>query len=152
MEMKTREAPKKPRLCVLCSWHRRPTLRLTDPAPGTPDMEPRRDRGVRCIWFETLHFVFSSANASPRHHREHTPAQVFTRVSGVALGFRGQFGSNIFRELVVRIGFKPSAHGEPFGRLVSVPAVLVSQNHFNDVVAKVAERREKFWKHEKIGD
>ncbi|MBN1659715.1 MAG: hypothetical protein JXA93_15015, partial [Anaerolineae bacterium] len=56
-----------------------------------------------------------------------SPAQVFTRVSGVALGFRGQFGSNIFRQFVVGIGFKPSAHGEPFGRLVSVPAVLVSQ-------------------------
>ncbi len=27
-----------------------------------------------------------------------------------------------------------------------------SQNHFNDVVAKAAERREKFWKHEKVGD
>jgi len=27
--------------------------------------------------------------ASPRHQREHAPAQVFTRVSGVALGFRG---------------------------------------------------------------
>ena len=34
---------------------------------------------------------------SPRHQREYTPAQVFTRVSGVALGFRGQLGSNIFR-------------------------------------------------------
>src|SRR3989339_1207217 len=53
---------------------------------------------------------------SPQHQREHTPAQVFTRVSGVALGFRGQFGSNIFRGLVVGIGFKPSAHGEPTGR------------------------------------
>ena len=36
------------------------------------------------------------ANASPRHQREHTPTQVFTRVSGVALGFRGQLGSNLF--------------------------------------------------------
>jgi len=26
---------------------------------------------------------------SPRHQREHTTAQVFARVSGVALGFRG---------------------------------------------------------------
>jgi len=51
-----------------------------------------------------------------------------------------------------RLGFKPSAHGEPFGRFVSVPAILVSQNHFNDVVAKVAERREKFWKQEEVGD
>src|SRR5512138_2709874 len=92
------------------------------------------------------------SNASPWHQREHTPAQVFTRVSGIALGFRGQLGSNIFRELIVGIGFKPSAHGEPFGRLVSVPAVLVSQHHFNDVVAKAAERSEKFWKHEKVGD
>ena len=64
------------------------------------------------------------ANASPRHQREHTPAQVFTGVSGVALGFRGQFGSNIFRELVVGIGFKPSAHGEPFGRLCICPSRL----------------------------
>jgi hypothetical protein len=100
----------------------------------------------------TLSQSAGCANASPRHEREHTPAQVFTRVRGVALGFRGQFGSNIFRELVFGIGFKPSAHGEPFGRLVSVPTVLVSQNHFNNIVAKVAERREKFWKHEKVGD
>ncbi|GEM_PF-1789667 len=35
--------------------------------------------------------------SSPRHQREHTPAQVFTRVRGVALGFGGQFGSNLFR-------------------------------------------------------
>jgi len=34
--------------------------------------------------------------ASPRHQREHTPAQVFARVSGVALGFRGQLGANLF--------------------------------------------------------
>jgi len=27
--------------------------------------------------------------SSPLHQREHAPAQVFTRVSGVALGFRG---------------------------------------------------------------
>jgi hypothetical protein len=27
--------------------------------------------------------------SSPRHQREHAPAQVFTRVSGVALGVRG---------------------------------------------------------------
>ncbi len=64
--------------------------------------------------------------ASPRHQREHTPAQVFTRASGVALGFRGQFGSNRFGQLVIGIGFKPSAHGEPLGCLVSMP------NHFND--------------------
>src|SRR5512138_1716209 len=87
--------------------------------------------------------------SSPPHQREHTPAQVLTRVSGVALGFGGQLGSNLFRHLVIGIGFKPSAHGEPFGRLISVPTVLVSQNHFNDVIAKVAEQREKFWKHEK---
>jgi hypothetical protein len=79
--------------------------------------------------------------------KELTPAP-----RGVALGFRGQIGSNIFRELVVGIGFKPSAHGEPLGRFVSVPAVLVCQNHFHDVVAKVAERREKFRKQEKVGD
>src|SRR5690606_36752272 len=62
---------------------------------------------------------------SPRHQREHAPAQVFTRASGVALGFRSQFGSNILRELIVGIVLEPSAHGEPLGRLVSVPAVLV---------------------------
>ena len=53
---------------------------------------------------------------------------------------------------IVGIGLEPSAHGEPLGGLVSVPAVLVGQNHFNDVVAQVAEQREKFWKHEKIRD
>lgn len=92
------------------------------------------------------------ANGSPRHQREHTPTQVLTRVSGVALGFRGQCGSNILRELVAGIGVESSAHGEPFGRLVPAPAVFVSQNHFNDVVAKVAERRETFWKREEVGD
>src|SRR5512143_72840 len=102
-----------------------------------------------CFW---LAAPPSCVNASPRHQREYTPAQVFTRVSGVALGFRGQGGANIFCELVGGIGFKPSAHGEPFGRLVSVPVVLASQNHFNDVVAKAAERGEKFWKDEKVGD
>ncbi len=123
------------------------------PAPvETPDRELVRKEKEKLLGEFKAGFVSSSANASPRHQREHTPAQVFARVSGVALGFRGQFGSNIFRELVVRIGFKPSAHGKPFGRLVSVPAVLVSQNHFNDVVAKVAERREKLRKHEKLGD
>ena len=70
----------------------------------------------------------------------------------MALRFRGQFGSNIFDELIAGIGFKPSAHGEPFGRLVSILTVLVSQNHFNDIIAKATERREKFWKHEKVGD
>jgi hypothetical protein len=90
--------------------------------------------------------VYVIRTSSPRHQREHAPAQVFTRVSGVAPGFRGQLGSNLFRELVVGIGFKPSAHGEPLGRLVSVPAVLVGQNHFNDVVAEAAERREELRK------
>jgi hypothetical protein len=36
----------------------------------------------------------------PRHQREHAPAEVFARVGGVAFGFRGQFGSNIGREVV----------------------------------------------------
>ena len=58
--------------------------------------------------------------------------------------------NDIFRELVVGIGFKPSAHGEPFGRLISVPTVLVGQNHFHDVAAKLAEGREKVWKQQKI--
>src|SRR5512143_662090 len=93
-----------------------------------------------------------SRPTSPRHQREHAPAQVFTGVRGVAFGSRGQFGSNIFREVVVGIRFEPSAHGEPLGRLVPVPAVLVCQNHFHDVVVEVAERREKFWKQEKVGD
>jgi hypothetical protein len=42
-----------------------------------------------------------------RHQRKYPPAQVFTRVSGVARGFRCKFGPNIFRELVAGIGFKP---------------------------------------------
>ena len=61
-------------------------------------------------------------------------------------------GSNLFGQLVVGIGLKPSAHGKPFGCLVSVPAVLVCQNHFHDVVAELAERPEKFWQQEKVGD
>jgi len=89
---------------------------------------------------------------SPRHQREHTPAKILARVRGVAHGFRTQFGVNILRELIAGIGVKPSAHGEPFGRLVPIPAVLISQNHCNDVAAKLAERREKFWQHEKVGD
>src|SRR5574340_522392 len=92
------------------------------------------------------------AKSSPRHQREHTPAEILTRVGGVALGLRGELGSNVCREFVAGIAFKPSAHGEPFGRLVSVPAVLVGQNHLNDVVAEVAERREQFRKHEEVGD
>src|SRR5512139_1677596 len=87
----------------------------------------------------------------PRHQREHAPAQVFTRVRGIAFGFRGQFGSYIWREVVVGIHFEPSAHGEPLGRLVPVPAVLICQNHFHDVVVEVAEVREKSWKREKFG-
>lgn len=43
----------------------------------------------------------------------------------------------------------PSAQGEPRGRLVSVPAVLVRQDHFHDVVAEAAERREEFRKQAK---
>jgi len=49
--------------------------------------------------------------ASPRHQREHPPAQIFTRVRGVASGFRGQLGSHFLRELVIGIRFEPSAHG-----------------------------------------
>lgn len=40
---------------------------------------------------------------SPLHQREHTPAQVFTRVGSVTLGFRGQLGSNLFGQLVVGV-------------------------------------------------
>ena len=61
-------------------------------------------------------------------------------------------GANLFGEIVAGIGFEPAAHGQPFGRLVPVPTVLVSQDHFNDVVAKAAERRDKFWQREKVGD
>ncbi len=60
--------------------------------------------------------------------------------------------SNFFCKLIVEIGFKPSAHGEPFGSLIPVPAILVSQNHPNNVIAKAAEGREKFRKHKKVGD
>jgi ABC-type Na+ transport system ATPase subunit NatA len=47
---------------------------------------------------------------SPRHQREHAPAQVFARVRGVAFGFRGQLGSYIFLEIVVGIRIEPPAH------------------------------------------
>ena len=90
--------------------------------------------------------------ASPRHQREHAPAQVFPRAGGVAFGFRGQFGANLVREFVVGIGCQPAAHGQPLGRLVSVPAVLVGQYHFHDIAAEAAERGEQFRQQEEVGD
>ena len=90
--------------------------------------------------------------ASPCHQREHAPAQVFPRAGGVAHGFRGELGANLVRELVFGVGVKPAAHGEPLGRLVAVPAVLVGQHHFHDVAAESAERGEQFRQQEKVGD
>ena len=95
---------------------------------------------------------YPSCLTSPRHQREHAPSKVFTRVRGVAFWFQGQLGSNLLYEVVVGIRFEPSTHGEPLGRLVPIPAFLVSQDHFHNVVVEVAERRDKFWKHEKVGD
>ena len=89
---------------------------------------------------------------SPRHQRERSPAQVLARAGGVALGLRDQSGSNVLRQLVVGVVLEPPAQGELLGRLVSVPAVLVGQDHLDDVVAEAPERREKFRKQEKIGD
>src|SRR5512139_1109516 len=95
---------------------------------------------------------YPSCLTSPRHQREHTPSKVFTRVRGVAFWFQSQVGSYFFREVVVGIRFEPSAHGEPLSRFIPIPAFLVSQNHFHNVVAEISERCEKFWKHEKVGD
>ena len=61
-------------------------------------------------------------------------------------------GANLVRELVFGVGVKPAAHGEPLGRLVAVPAVLVGQHHFHDVAAEAAERGEQFRQQEKVGD
>ena len=61
-------------------------------------------------------------------------------------------GTNLFREFVVGIGFELAAHGQPFDRLVAVPAVLVGQHHFHDVAAQGAERGEEFRKGEEVGD
>lgn len=55
-------------------------------------------------------------------------------------------------QIVVGIRFEPSAHREPLGRLVSVPALLVCHDHFHDVVAEAAEGREKFRKEKKVAD
>ena len=70
----------------------------------------------------------------------------------MALRFRGQFGLHLLGQFIIGIRFKPSAHGEPFGRLVSVPTVLISQNHFNNVVTQAAERRDQFWQHKEVRD
>ena len=88
----------------------------------------------------------------PWHKGEYTPAEVFTGVGGVAHRFCGQLGANLWGQLVVGVGCEPPAHGEPFGRLVSVPTVLVGEHHFNDVAAEVAEGGEQVWQQEKIGD
>ncbi len=40
------------------------------------------------LYRQNLSMEFGNPS-SPHHQREHAPAEVFTRVSGVALGFRG---------------------------------------------------------------
>ncbi len=91
-----------------------------------------------------------SCITSPRHERKYTPAQVWTGVGGVAYRRRAQFGSNLVREIIVGIRIEPSAHREPLRGLVSVPAVLICQNHFHNIVTKVAKRCEEFCKQEKV--
>ena len=90
--------------------------------------------------------------SSPHHQREHAPAEVFPRIRGIAHGFQGELIANLCGELVVWVSGKPAAHGEPLGRLVSVPTVLVGQHHFHHVAAEAAERREQFRKQVKVGD
>lgn len=48
------------------------------------------------------------------------------------------------------MGVKPSTHGEPFCRLLSVPAALIGQDRFNHVATKPVEEREKFRWLEKV--
>ena len=90
--------------------------------------------------------------SSPHHQREHAPAEVFPRIRGIAHGFQGELIANLCGELVVWVSGKPAAHGEPLGRLVSVPTVLIGQHHFHDVAAEAAERGEQFRQQEEIGD
>ncbi len=39
---------------------------------------------------------------------------------------------------------------EPFGRFISIPALLVGQDHFHNIVAEFTEIVDKFWKHAKV--
>ena len=57
----------------------------------------------------------------------------------MAPGFRSQQGPNLFREIVAGIFREPAAHGEPFGRLVPVPALLIGEDHFHNIITQLAE-------------
>ena len=51
------------------------------------------------------------------------------------------------------LGFFPLSESPGNSRISAASArTHPSQNHFNDVIPKVAERREQFWKQEKVGD
>jgi len=70
------------------------------------------------------------------HHRgikRNTPSQVFTRVSGVALGSEVSL-ARIFRELVVGL-LQASAHAEPLAARIC-PSRLGQQNISTDVVCQ----------------
>lgn len=40
----------------------------------------------------------------------------------------------------------------PFGRLVPVPALLISEDHFHNIITQLAEGTDQFRKHQEIGD
>ncbi len=83
--------PRIPTCLSISSW---PTFSLG----GRPAAKPTGNREAQLLGGPLEAMVrprrqFSAQTtrhrASPRHQREHAPAQVFTRVSGVAFGFRG---------------------------------------------------------------
>lgn len=61
-----------------------------------------------------------------------------------------QLRPNLLREVIIWVFLQPAPHGHPFRGFVPVPAFLVSQHHFNQVIALLIERRNQTGQSEKV--
>src|SRR5699024_11969270 len=74
---------------------------------------------------------------------------ISTRVAG---GLGGELLPYLGGQFVVRVPVEPAAHAEPLGRGVPIPAVLVGQHHFHDVVPEVLELPDQIREFQEVGD
>ena len=78
-----------------------------------------------------------------RDQCEHAPPEVRAREGRILLRLGRQQTADLVVQLVVRVGVRPAAHGQPLRSLVAIPGLLGRAGHLHDVVALCAERRQK---------
>src|SRR2546423_9912320 len=80
---------------------------------------------------------------SPPFQREGPAAQVGPLVADMTEWGAVELGPELAGQLVVRVGVQPAAHGPPLRGDVPVPAVLVGEDHLDQVPAELAEQRDQ---------